>query len=257
MLNYNNYRNLKDTIILRYTKDINFDDDSFYTIFLDHLLNGDLDDVYSNSILDNLSLEDKNNVLFDARNFSHLIFVNGDFRRYEESIDCPSTLDKDYILIKLLDNYDFLIRLIVFNKEIVLELERYKSKLGYSYYSIIDKIRNNFNNDEILVEAMSKLINEDKERLLFNDENRVLLYTYPMGVMFIKDNDKYRVFSPVEIASHIYNYVSNDKLSINDINNNPLLIDHISKFLNDTFNGFREALIDLCGRYCLELVIYS
>ncbi len=59
MLNYNNYRNLKDTIILRYTKDINFDDDSFYTIFLEHLLNGDLDDVYSNSILDNLSLEDK------------------------------------------------------------------------------------------------------------------------------------------------------------------------------------------------------
>ena len=208
MLNYNNYRNLKDTTILRYTKDIDFDNDSFYLMLLEHLLNGDLDDVYTNSILDNLSLEDKNNVLYDARSFSHLIFVNGDYRKYDESVECPSAEDKDYLLIKILDNYDFLIRLIVYNKEIVLELEKYKHDLGYAYYSVIEKIRNNFNNDEVLIEAMSRLIKEDREHLLFNSENRAYLYSYPLGVMFIKQNNKYRVFSPLEIASTIYNFAS-------------------------------------------------
>lgn len=252
MLNYSNYRNLKDTTILRYTKDIDFNDDSFYLILLEHLLNGDLDDVYTNSILDNLSLEDKNNVLFDARKFSHLIFVNGDYKKYDESIECPNTEEKDYLLIKILDNYDFLIRLIVFNKEIVLEIEKNKNDLGYGYYSVIEKLRNNFNNDEVLIEAMSRLIKEDKDHILFNSENRVLLYSYPLGVMFIKQNDKYRVFSPIEIASIIYNFSSKEKVSMEDINNNPLMIDHISKYLNDNLIDFKDTLINLCGRYCLE-----
>lgn len=253
MLNYKNYRNLKDTTILRYTKDIEFDNNSLYLILLEHLLNGDLDDVYSNNILDNLSLEDKNNVLYDARKFSHLIFVNGDFRRFDESIDCPSTEDKDYVLIKILDNYDFLIRLIVYNKEIVIELEKNKMELGYSFYSVIERIRNNFNNDEVLIGAMSKIIKEDKEHMLFSNENRVLLYTYPLGVMFIKENDKFRILSPIEIASKIYNYTSLDKISMNDINNNPLLIDHIGKYINEYYIDFKEALISICGDYCLEL----
>ena len=253
MLNYKNYRNLKDTTILRYTKDIDYNNDSFYLILLEHLLNGDLDDVYSNSILDNLSLEDKNNVLFDARRFSHLIFVNGDYKKYDESIECPSNSDKDYILIKVLDNYDFLIRLIVFNKEIVLEIEKDKENLGYSYYSVIEKLRNNFNNDEVLIESISKLVKEDKKHILFSDQNRVLLYSYPLGVMYIKENGKYRVFSPLEIAAIIYNYVSKEKISFDDINKDPLLIERISKFLNEYFIDFKETLIDICGRYCLEL----
>ena len=256
MLNYRNYRNLKDITILRYTRDIDYNNDSFNLILLEHLLNGDLDDVYTNSILDSLSLEDKNNVLFDARRFSHLIFVNGDYRRYDESIECPSTEDKDYLLIKILDNYDFLIRLIVFNKEIVLEIEKDKVNLGYAYYSVIEKLRNNFNNDDILIESISKLIKEDKEHILFNDKNRVLLYTYPLGVMFIKNNDKYRVFSPLEIASIIYNYSSKEKISLDDVKKNPLLIDHISKYINDYLINFKETLIDICGRYCLKYSIY-
>ena len=47
--NYKNYRQLKDTVTLRFLDEINFnDDDSFNIVLLKHLLNGELDDVYSN-----------------------------------------------------------------------------------------------------------------------------------------------------------------------------------------------------------------
>ena len=50
--NYKNYRKLKDTVLLRFLDEIDLEDeDSLNLVLLKHLLNGELDDVYSNKYI--------------------------------------------------------------------------------------------------------------------------------------------------------------------------------------------------------------
>ena len=100
--NYKNYRKLKDTVLLRFLDEIDLEDeDSLNLVLLKHLLNGELDDVYSNKYIDNLSEFEKKEILKISRDYIYLIFNSGDYRNYDESLDCPIEDDKDFLLYLL------------------------------------------------------------------------------------------------------------------------------------------------------------
>ena len=248
--NYKNYRQLKDTVTLRFLDEINFnDDDSFNIVLLKHLLNGELDDVYSNKYIDNLSEFEKKEILKISRDYIYLIFNSGDYRNYDESLDCPIDDDKDFLLYSLLDNYDFLIRLVVNNREILEELNKYKDSFDFNSFSVIETIRNNFNNDEILISSISKFIEEEKIYKLFDDNQRDVLYEYPNGVMYGLIDGNYKPYSSLEIATNIYNYVSDDDVTIEEVNDNPNLISQLSKFIHGNYFDFKNIVIDMCDEF--------
>lgn len=248
--NYNNYRQLKDAVTLRYLDEIDFNDDnSFNIVLLKHLLNGELDDVYSNRFIDNLSEFEKNEMLKISRDYSYLIFNSGDYRNYDESLDCPIDDDKDFLLYRLLDNFDFLIRLVVNNRDILEELNKYKDSFDFNSYSVIETIRNNFNNDDILISSLGKFIKEDNLYKFFDYEQRNVLYEFPNGVMYGMINGKFMPYSSLEIATNIYNYVSDDDVTVEEMNNSPQLVSQLSKFIHGNYFDFRTVVINMCDEF--------
>lgn len=248
--NYKNYRQLKDTVTLRYLDEINFDDkNSFNLVLLKHMLQGDLDDVYSNKYIDNLNEYEKKEILKLSRNYVYLIFNSGDYRNYDESIDCPLDDDKDFLLYLLLDNYDFLLRLVVDNRDILEELNKYKDSFDFNSYSVIETIRNNFNNDEILISSLSKFIEEDSLYKFFDDNQRNVLYEFPNGVMYGLIDGNYKPYSSLEIATNIYNYVSDDDVTIEEVNDSPQLVSQLSKFIKGDYFDFKNIVINMCDEF--------
>ena len=247
--NYKNYRKLKDTVLLRFLDEIDLEDeDSLNLVLLKHLLNGELDDVYSNKYICNLGESEKKELLNKSRNYIYLLFNSGDYKKYDESIDCPID-DKDFMLYRLLDNYDFLIRLVVNNREILEELNKYKDSFDFNSFSVIETVRNSFNNDEILISSISKFIEEEKIYKLFDNDQRNVLYEYPNGVMYGLIDGNYKPYSSLEIATNIYNYVSDDDVTIEEVNDNPNLISQLSKFIHGNYFDFKNIVIDMCDEF--------
>lgn len=248
--NYKNYRKLKDTVTLRFLDEIEFDDDdSLNLVLLKHLLNGELDDVYSNKYIDNLSEYEKKEILNKSRNYINLIFNNGNYKKYDESIDCPIDDDKDFLLYRLLDNYDFLLRLVIYNRDILDELNKYIDSYDFSSYSVIENIRNSFNNDEILISSLSKFVKDDNLYKLFDDNQRNVLYEFPNGVMYDLVDGKYMPYSSLEIATNIYNYVSKDDITIEEVADNPQLLTQLTKFIKGNYFDFKNIIINMCDDF--------
>ncbi len=247
--NYKNYRKLKDTVLLRFLDEIDLEDeDSLNLVLLKHLLNGELDDVYSNKYICNLGESEKKELLNTSRNYIYLLFNSGDYKKYDESIDCPID-DKDFMLYRLLDNYDFLIRLVIYNIDILEELNKYKDFYDFKSYSIIENIRNSFSNDEILISSISNFIKEDNLYKLFDVDQRSILYEYPNGVMYDYVDGNYMPYSSLEIATNIYNYVSDDDITIEEVTDNPQLVNQLTKFIKGDYFDFKNIVINMCDDF--------
>ena len=153
------------------------------------------------------------------------------------------------MLYRLLDNYDFLIRLVIYNIDILEELNKYKDFYDFKSYSIIENIRNNFSNDEILISSISNFIKEDNLYKLFDVDQRSILYEYPNGVMYDYVDGNYMPYSSLEIATNIYNYVSDDDITIEEVTDNPQLVNQLTKFIKGDYFDFKNIVINMCDDF--------
>ena len=253
MREFKTIKKFKDIIVLKYLNEINFDDeDSLYIVLVKHLINGDLDEEYTNEYLDKYNKYERLSILKECREYSHLFLLYNDPTKYDESVNSHVN-DKDFILLKLLENYDFLIRLYLINEDILDELSKYENNIDVNRYSVIEVIRSDFSNDEILIECLDRIVNEKKYYDLINIKNRSVLYSYPIGILYTKDNNKYNSRSLLDIGTGIYNYIAKDDIRVDEIRDNPLLVNQISKFLNGDLFDFKETIIKLSDDYYKKL----
>ena len=138
MNNYKNIDDLKQNVILRYTKEIDYNDkDSLYEVLFRHLLNGDLSDIYKNDLLDGIDKTEKNMIINKTNKYRDLLLINGDVSSYDESVDIYNIDDKDFVLRLVLDNYDTLMNLVYYHEDIIDEMDKIKNNFNYKY-SVID-----------------------------------------------------------------------------------------------------------------------
>ena len=75
----NRLEKLKQETILRYTDEIDFDQDlSLYDVMINHFVNGDLDDVFDTSVTKGMSDTERKDLFDLTREFVGLCFSNGD-----------------------------------------------------------------------------------------------------------------------------------------------------------------------------------
>ena len=254
MRNYRSIIELKDLTVLRYLDEINFDDaDSIYVVILRHLFNGDFNKEYTNKYLEEFNIDEKIKILNNCSKYSHLVLLNNDYSKYDESIDSYNR-DRDYLLLKVLDDYDFLIRLYLINSDILDELTLYGESFGLNRHSVIEELRNDFLDDEILVECLNRMVSENKYYNLFDESRRSVLYDYPYGLLFAKYNNRFISRSVLDVATGIYNYVAKDNIDSSEVSDNPLLVNQISKFLNGNLFDFKDIIIKLNDEFYKKLI---
>ena len=69
------------------------------------------------------------------------------------------------------------------------------------------------------------------------------------GVMYGLVNGSYVPYSSLEIATNIYNYVSKDDVSIEEVTDNPQLINQLTKFIKGDYFDFKNIIINMCDDF--------
>ncbi len=242
-------KKLKDIVLLRYLDEVDLDSpSSIYEVLLRHLFSGDLDNEYTNEYLEKLSDEDKKTVLRDCEKYSHLCLIYNDYSKFDESVNSYVN-DGDLILLKILENFDFIFKIYMINKDILEELSKYENNLEVNRYSVIEVLREDFSDDNILIDCLNRMVIENKYYDMFSCERRSVLYDYPLGLLYIKDRNTYKSLPIIDVATFIYNYVAKDDITSDEVKDNPLLVTQISKFVNGDLFDFKETIRKISDDY--------
>lgn len=193
---------MKQATILRYLSNINLEKDSdLYDEMMVHFANGELNDYFSSSVLDALEEDDRENVCELANEFISLCFYMGESDYWSDSIDCVSNEDYELIALKIFDNYDFLLEVARDGKREALEqMKSFADKNGYTENSVLDLLRNTFNNDQLLKTVLVEMSNEDSLYDVFTTSQKAELCRFPEGTVFIYDDGEVALKNPLEVA---------------------------------------------------------
>ena len=94
---------------------------SLYDFMIVHLLRGDLNHSFLSDNLEDLEEEEKENLFDLVQNYSYLIFYDGNSRCWMDSLEGVTLQDMDLVCLRLLDNYDFLLKIAKEGGETVLK----------------------------------------------------------------------------------------------------------------------------------------
>lgn len=248
---------IKQNVILRYFNEINFDKtNSIYEVAFMHLFNGDLNDIYKHDKFDSLSFNDRKNVLDIVNKYKGLLFYNGNYKYFDESVElCVDVIkDKDFIFGLVIKNYDFLIDLALYDVKIIEELNNFKNYIDFSEYCVMEVIRFNLSDNIKKIEALSEFIKLDNLYRIFDYDKRMILYKYPMGFLYEESNDNFKINTPIEIALKIYNYVNDNKLSIDEVNSDNNLLYKVTNFINSDNIEFNTIVLQLKNDYIISKI---
>ena len=96
---------------------------------------------------------------------------------------------------------------------------------------------------------MSRFIRENKLYNTFNEKQRVILYNYPMGIMFEGD----KINSLLEIVVKIYNFGNNENILVDDLSDNVSLFEKVNNYIRELGDKFEDLIINIRDNYYLSI----
>ena len=104
---------LKQVTIDNYCKEIDFDDNKcLYDYLMKCVFSGEFDSIIPIKSFKNVDKEKQEKVFSMVRDHLSLLLYSGDISSWNFSIGGTYSEDYDYICMKILDNYDFLLGLV-------------------------------------------------------------------------------------------------------------------------------------------------
>lgn len=236
---------LKQETIVHYLDEIDANSDmDLYDKMLDHLFQGDFDQLLEDSALNS---DDRNKILDLARKYSCLCFFQGDINYWADSIEGVYLNDLDLVCLKLLDNYHFLIQLAAEGGEDVLkQLVAFQKTDMASESAIIDYLRNTFYDDDTLKKVLQNISKVDGDYSIFTDEQKSILCTYPDGILYhLTDDNKVNLVSVKELEEKMRGDIINDEEFDFSLLNSYLKsdIDTFEKMILDIYYDYHEKQI--------------
>ena len=179
---------LKQATILNFTDKIDYSNRlDLYDTLLENVFNGNFDDIF---LTDNVDESNRKELLELARKNSSVCFFQGNPVYWADSVEGVYLSDVDFVTVKILDNFDFLIKLARDGGEEALkQLVRFQKTEFFEDKVIIDYLRNSFITDDILVDTIKSMSKRNGDYKDFSDEQKALLCLYPEGVIYKTKED--------------------------------------------------------------------
>ena len=197
--------NLKDAMILNNLSEANLDNLlELYDSLLYKTFSGEFDNIFLSNNLDDLDESKKEEVLALSKKYNSLCFYLGEFDNWLDSIEGVTLSDLDLTSVKLLDNYDYLIRLAKNGGEDVLKfLSKFQGSEMFKRGAIIAILRSSFYNDDILESILIEMAKEDGEYKDSSDKQRIVLCNYPEGILYKVDGDNVSMIPGKELRDKV------------------------------------------------------
>lgn len=245
---------LQEAVIRKFNDSIKYNEDEDRDIIItdaifDHLTTGELNEDYDTDALSGLNDEEKNSLLNLVNTYRDVLFYDGDPSCWAESSE---RFIEDFIMIatEVLDNYDFLIRIAKVGGINSLNfLRELKGESGYSEYSVVERLRNTFGNDELLGKVLLEMTKENNLYNIFTTSEKAELLDYPLGSLyFTKDENTAIISNPLELAVELYNRDTMNSLELKSENAGSV-VNKVTTYLRDNDFAFSNALTDLFFDY--------
>lgn len=209
---------IKDAMVLNNLSEANLDNLlELYDSMLYKTFSGEFDDVFLSNYLDESNKEE---VLSLAKKYNSLCFYRGEFDNWVDSIEGVTLSDLDLTAINLLDNYDYIIRLAKNGGEDVLRfLNKFNGTPLFERGAVIALLRSSFYNDDVLENILIKLSKEDSEYKDFSDKQKIVLCSYPEGVLYKVNDGNVDFISGIELKNQVIKaYIGSiEEYNISDI----------------------------------------
>ena len=169
---------LEQKTILYYLSDINLSKSKkeLYDSMFNHLLNGDFDEAFLSKSLEDLDDDSRKAILTLGKNYSFLIFYEGSSSLWLDSIEGVTLQDMDLVCLRLLDNYDFLLKIARVGGEIVLkQLSSFQKSTISKEGSVVEYLRNTFYNDDALIKFLIGISKKEGIYASLNDLEKIKL----------------------------------------------------------------------------------
>ena len=207
----------------------------FYDTLLENTFSGEFDDVFLSENLDDLSQENRKEVLELSRKYKSLCLYNDD---WPDSVGGVTSSDPELIAIKLLDSYDFLIKLAKNGGEEVLKfLYKFNSINMSDEGSIIATLRYKFCSDEVLEKILMEMPVFNGDYNDYRDSQKIILCNYPDGLLYKVDESGSVIMTPKE---ELKKMISMELIGDEDLSFNIRKVDRAE---------FEEAVINIHARY--------
>ncbi len=188
---------LKQATLINYSDDVSFQEDEsknleLLDVLLEHLYLGDLDFCFQSKTLLGVDLEEKEEIYKLVRKYVSLCFYGGKSDYWLDSIE-GITLggdNADFICMKILENYDFILGLARDGGEDVLKLvSSFKENEKFQDCAVIDTLRNYFNNDDLLSDILVDMADDSDCYQDYTPSQLAIMCTFPEGVLFNKNSN--------------------------------------------------------------------
>ena len=181
------------------------------------LIKGDLNNELNSEYISALSLEEKQHIFELVKQYSLLCLKNKNVHQWNDSCQGVISSDYRYISIRIVENYDFLINIIVnIGEQAVRLIDNFSIYNNYKTASVIEILRNSKYNT-------------------FTMEQKAILCFYAPHILYRNSDNVIYFKSPNSIALDLYRFVygSEKKPSLGDLKDG---INNISNFDDIVFN---------------------
>ena len=200
------------------------------------LIKGDLNNELNSEYISMLDLEEKQHVYEVANKHSLLCLKNKNIHQWNNSCQGVIFSDYRYISIRIVENYDFLINIIVNVGEKAIRLiDNFSIYNNYKTASVIEILRNRFEFDDILLKVLKDMCDDNSKFNTFTIEQKAILCYYAPHILYKNIDNVIYFKSPNSIALDLYRFAYNNE-------NKPLLgdlksgINNIINFEDVVFN---------------------
>lgn len=197
------FDDLLQQTIIKYADVVDLNDDiALYDTLMSHLVGGKLE--FHSAYLDKLADADKKSILETARQSISLCFKQGNSMNWLYSVGDIPIEDSEYICIKLLDDYDFLIKLIYLNPSILNLLKFFEDSNAFDGEAIIGRIRSLCKYDFIAEEILSNMCDDNGEFSCFSNSQKATMISFANPILFYYDKGDVIFPSGYQIAKRVY-----------------------------------------------------
>ena len=248
----NRLLNLQAAVIKKFNDSIKYGEDAIF----EHLVTWELNEDYQTEALNGLKAEEKNNLLNLVNQYKDIMFYEGDASCWRKSSE-KHIEDYTMIATDVLDNYDFVIELAKVGGVNALNLLRdMKDCDGYSEYSVVERLRNTFGNDELLQKVLLEMSKDNNLYNIFTTEEKAELLDYPLGTLYFYKDEKTAVISnPIQLAIELYNRDISNRIELTD-DNAQEIVESLTEYLRDNDFYFSNTVDDLFFEYDENNPIY-
>lgn len=242
---------LKRKAILKHCEEVDFD--SKFSLY-DYIFK-DLEEEFEEFFLKDISDEKKQDIMNSVSDYLKFCFYEEEKDNWLDSVEDKIGDDYELIVLRILDNCDFLVR--VFKEggaEALSVLKMLSDNDFYNESSIVDRIRNTFFADEILIAILKSMGEENSIYNIFTDEQKLKLFDFPEGTLYFFDSDfNVHLSNPIVLADEINNRC-NDFASYRIEDDNDILALEIADIMGDIRNSdFEDVVLHMSNDYMSSL----